>query len=281
MSLKNQDKLGVRAVVFDISGTILDYGCRGPLAAFIELFARYGVSISPAQARESMGLHKRDHIRTLLETAAIRDRWTEANGNPPTAKSLDVLCAEFAPLQAGLVVQYHELIPGVVEVVNELREKGIKIANTTGFESFMIKDLIPLAFKQGYYSDLWVCPDHVGQGRPAPWMMYYIAQKLGIYPPSTFVKVGDTPADIAEGHAAGAWVVAVVKSGNEVGCSCSELAALPAAKRKAKITAAKKKLLAFRPHYLIETVADLLPVIEHISGRIKKGETSRVISRVR
>jgi phosphonoacetaldehyde hydrolase len=269
----------LRVAVFDISGTILDYGCRGPVAAFVELFARHGVKISPAEARGPMGLHKRDHIRTLLADAKIHDRWVSANKAPPLAETLDELCLEFAPLQAAVALKYHALIPGVVEVVNELREKGIKIANTTGFESSMIKGLIPLAIQQGYHSDLWVCPDQVGQGRPAPWMMYHIAQKLGIYPMSTFVKVGDTPADIAEGHAAGAWVVAVVNSGNEVGCSEAALAALPRAKRKAKILAAKKKLTACSPHYVIETVADLLPVIDHISERIEKGETPRIVRR--
>ena len=266
-------------MVFDISGTILDYGCRGPLAAFVQLFARHGVRISPDEARGPMGLHKRDHIRTLLADAKIRDRWVSANQTPPLAQTLDELCLEFAPLQTNVAVKYNGLIPGVVEVVTELREKGIKIANTTGFESSMIKGLIPLAIQQGYKSDVWVCPDQVGQGRPAPWMMFHIAQKLGIYPMSTFVKVGDTPADIAEGHAAGAWVVAVVNSGNEVGCSEAELAALPGAKRKAKILAAKKKLTACSPHYVIETVADLLPVIDHISGRIEKGETPRIVRR--
>ena len=269
----------MRAVVFDISGTILDYGCLGPLGAFVQLFARHRVKISPDEARGPMGLHKRDHIRTLLEDTIIRARWVSVHGTPPNAKTLDELCLEFAPLQAELVVKHYKLIPGVVEVVNGLLENGIKIANTTGFESSMIKGLIPLAIQQGYKSDLWVCPDQVGQGRPAPWMMFHIAQKLGIYPMSTFVKVGDTPADIAEGHAAGAWVVAVVNSGNEVGCSEAELAALPRAKRKAKILAAKKKLTAGSPHYVIETVADLLPVIDHISERIEKGETPRIVRR--
>ncbi|MBK7931754.1 MAG: hypothetical protein IPJ98_31015 [Bryobacterales bacterium] len=37
---------GVRAVIFDISGTVLDYGSRGPVVAFVELFARHGIAIS-------------------------------------------------------------------------------------------------------------------------------------------------------------------------------------------------------------------------------------------
>ena len=154
----------------------------------------------------------------------------------------------------------------------ELRERRIKIANTTGFESCMIKDLIPLAAQRGYTPDLWVCPDHVGKGRPAPWMIFHAAKELGVYPLHKFVKVGDTVADVAEGHAAGAWVVAVVRSGNEVGCSAEELTSMNPLEREARISAAHEKLAACGPHYLINTVADLLPVIDAISEKIARGE---------
>ena len=264
---------GVRAVVFDISGTVLDFGCRGPVAAFVELFARHGVTVSTEEARRPMGTHKRDHIWTLLSDPSVAARWEAATGHLPTVALLDQLCIEFAPLQAEVLNDYCELIPGVPELVAELRRRQIKIANTTGFESSMIKNLITRAMADGYTPDVWVCPDRVGKGRPAPWMIYYAAREMNVYPLRTFVKVGDTPADVAEGHAAGTWVVSVVRSGNEVGYSEAELAGLPVAEREALITAAYDKLAAGRPHYLIDSVADLLPVLDEISGRIARGET--------
>lgn len=269
----NSNADGVQAVIFDISGTVLDFGCRGPVAAIVELFARHGVALSSAEARRPMGTHKRDHIWTLLNDPAVGLRWRAATGLAPAPELLDRLCAEFAPLQAGIITQYCDLIPGVAQMAAELRERGIKIANTTGFESSMIQELIPLAAGAGYSPDLWVCPDHVGRGRPAPWMIFHAAQRLNVYPPHRLVKVGDTLADIAEGHAAGAWVVAVVRSGNEVGCSELELAAMPAAEREARIQAAQTRLAAGGPHYLLDTAADLIPVIDEISARIARGET--------
>lgn len=104
-------------------------------------------------------------------------------------------------------------------------------------------------------------------------MIFHAARELGIYPLSTFVKVGDTPVDAAEGHAAGTWVVSVVRSGNEVGLSESELAALPEVLREAKLQAAQAKLAACGSHYIIDTVADLMPVVDEISRRIADGET--------
>ena len=57
---------GVQAVIFDLSGTVLDYGSRGPVVAFIELFARHGVEVTAAEARKPMGTHKRDHIWAMM-----------------------------------------------------------------------------------------------------------------------------------------------------------------------------------------------------------------------
>jgi phosphonoacetaldehyde hydrolase len=263
---------GVRAVLFDVSGTVLDYGSRGPVAAFIELFARHGVSISNEEARRPMGTHKRDHIWTLLTDAAIAARWEAVHKTPPTRELLARLYAEFTPLQREVLKGYSDVIPGVPRVVAELRERGIKIANTTGFDHAMMVELVRLAAQGGYSPDLWVCPDDVGQGRPAPWMAFHAARQLDVYPMSAFVKVGDTPADVAEGQAAGTWVVSVIRSGNEVGLSEAELAALPAPEREAKLSAARARLAACGPHYLIDTAAALVPVIDEISARIVRGE---------
>ena len=66
-TIPQTDKRGVRAVIFDISGTTLDYGSRGPVVAFVELFARHKVTVSNDEARKPMGTHKKDHIWAIEE----------------------------------------------------------------------------------------------------------------------------------------------------------------------------------------------------------------------
>lgn len=263
---------GVRAVVFDISGTVLDYGSRGPVAAFVELFARHGVVVSNEEARRPMGTHKRDHIWAILTNPNVHSRWETVTHTKPTPELLEELYAEFTPLQTEVLQRYSDVIPGVPEVVKELRHRGIKIANTTGFDRAMLRHLIPLAAEGGYAPDVWVCPDDVGQGRPAPWMAFQAARQLDCYPLRAFVKVGDTPVDIEEGHHAGMWVVSVICSGNGVGLSQAELEALSTPERAKIVSAARARLAACGPHYLIDTVADLVPVVDHISARIVRGE---------
>jgi phosphonoacetaldehyde hydrolase len=103
-------------------------------------------------------------------------------------------------------------------------------------------------------------------------MAFHAARQLDIYPMKTCVKVGDTPADVAEAQAAGTWAVSVIRSGNEVGLSSEELDALPVAEQAARITAARARLAACGPHYLIDTSADLIPVIDDITARLARGE---------
>jgi phosphonoacetaldehyde hydrolase len=103
-------------------------------------------------------------------------------------------------------------------------------------------------------------------------MAYYAARQLGVFPMSTFVKVGDTPIDVAEGHNAGMWTVSVVRSGSEVGLSEQELKAMSSSERDRLLAAARQRLEANRPHYIIDTVADLMPIIDEVSSRINRGE---------
>jgi phosphonoacetaldehyde hydrolase len=267
-------KDGVRAVIFDVSGTVLDYGSRGPVVAFVELFARHKVIVSEAEARRPMGAHKKDHLWAMLTDPAICVRWTKANGRQPTRELLDELYREFPAMMKQAVENppVCDLIPGVVEVTRELRRRGIPFANTTGFDAGMMDNLKKSAIAAGYSPDLWVTPDLVGQGRPFPWMAFYAARHLGVYPMSSFIKVGDTIVDVEEGHNAGMWTVSIVRSGNEVGLSQPQLEALPSAERERLVGAARQRLEAAGPHYVIDTVSDLVPLIDEISSRIRCGE---------
>lgn len=262
----------VRAVIFDISGTTLDYGSRGPVVAFVELFRRHGVEVSEEEARGPMGTHKKDHIWTILQEPAIAARWERVHGSRATREDLDRLYEEFTPLQTEVLPRHCDVIPGVPAVVAQLRARGIKIANTTGFDTGMMTDLIRLAAEGGYVPDLWVCPDLVGKGRPAPWMAHYAARQLDVYPLASFVKVGDTLADVEEAHAAGMWAVSVVRHGNEVGRSKEMLESLPADEVDTLLSVARARLASKGPHYIIDQTADLIPVVDEISARIARGQ---------
>jgi phosphonoacetaldehyde hydrolase len=208
----------------------------------------------------------------MLECRNLRAQWAARYGKEPGDEDLERLYAEFTPLQTEVLLRHCDVIPGVTEVMRQLRARGVKVGNTTGFDSGMIEGLIRSAAEYGYTPDVWVTPDLVGKGRPAPWMAFYAARALDVYPMSAFVKVGDTPADVEEAHAAGMWAVSVLRHGNEVGLSRAAVEQMEPEALNERLAAARARLAPLGPHYIIDSTADLVPVVDEISGRIARGD---------
>jgi phosphonoacetaldehyde hydrolase len=138
----------------------------------------------------------------LLEDPLVIAGWKQRHGAPPGPEALEQLFAEFKPLQVQVLRGICDVIPGIPAVVEELRTRRIRIANTTGFDTDMMQELTTAAEAGGYHSALRVGPDLAGQGRPAPRMAFYTARHLNVFPMRTIVIVGDTPAAVAGAAAA-------------------------------------------------------------------------------
>jgi hypothetical protein len=90
---------GVKGVIFDFAGTIVDFGSCAPVAAFQECFRRGGVPITAAVARGPMGKNKRDHISEILYSPDVAAQWAKAHGNAPSETDVDALYTSFTPIQ--------------------------------------------------------------------------------------------------------------------------------------------------------------------------------------
>ncbi len=262
----------VGLVAFDWAGTIVDFGCRAPAMAFVELFAREEVAVTIEQARGPMGIGKREHIQALLAMPEIAAAWQERHGAPATVTDVDRLYEAFAPIQVHAALDHARLIPGVLEVQEWLRARDVSIATNSGYFQAVMDALVPAAREQGFEADSNVCATDVSEARPAPWMLVVNMLETGVYPAAAVVKVGDTVPDIEEALNAGAWAVAVIESGNELGLGAEELAATPRPALAARIDAAHDKLARAGAHFVIPTIADLPAVIEQIDERLAHGE---------
>ena len=240
---------------------------------FVEIFERRGVSIDDLQAREPMGMHKRDHLRAIVQMPAVATAWQRVHGRTPGEAEIDAMYAEFIPLQVEYVGRYADPIPGAVDVVARLRAHHIKIGSNTGYNREMMDALTPVAAAAGYAPDCMVCSTDVPAGRPAPWMALEAARRLSVYPMAAIVKVDDTAPGIEEGLNAGMWTIAVSESGNEIGLSWSDLQALDPQQRQLRVQVASHRLAASGAHYVIDSVRDLLPCLDHIEQRLTRGES--------
>jgi phosphonoacetaldehyde hydrolase len=142
----------------------------------------------------------------------------------------------------------------------------------------MLDLLVEKAAAQGYRPEISLCPDDVGGGRPHPWMCLRIALHFRLSSVAAAVKVGDTVSDIQEGLNAGMWTVGVAETGNEIGLSEADLAALPADERKRRAAKAAENLRAAGAHYVIPSVAALSPILHEIDKRLVAGERPTFLS---
>lgn len=242
----------LKTVILDWAGTTVDFGSQAPVRTIQTVFARRSMEVSEALARRHMGLAKRDHIRELLSIA-------RPDSTGPTA---DALYQEFIPLQLEILAEHSLLIPGVHEAVQRMRKRGLKIGATTGYTREMLDLLAERAREQGYVPDVSLSPEDVGAGRPHPFMIFEIAVRTMTYPLSAFVKVGDTPADIEEGLNAGVWTVGVAATGNMIGL-CGN------------VEAARRELERAQAHFVIDSVAEIDPVLDEIEKRLAGGQLPR------
>ncbi len=258
----------IKAVVLDWAGTVVDFGSRAPMGAFVEVFRRFGVEISVAEARVPMGLPKHVHIAALLAEPSIAARWREAQGAEADEEAINAVYDQFVPLNASVVTKpsFSALIPGADATVVWLRRRGARIGSTTGYTREIMERLMPVAAAQGYAPDNLVCAGDLAAGRPTPLMMYRTFADLGVFPPGAVVKVDDTEPGIAEGVAAGTWTVGVAISGNLVGLPLAEWQALPQAEQQRLRQEASRKLEAAGADYVIDSIAELPEVIERIDA---------------
>ncbi|AMC34810.1 phosphonoacetaldehyde hydrolase [Janthinobacterium sp. B9-8] len=263
----------IQAVIFDWAGTVLDFGSFAPTQVLIEAFAGFGIEISLAEARVPMGMAKWDHIKALGQLPTVAARWQAKFDRSMTDADVDALYAAFMPLQIAKVGQYSLPIHGALDVMAALRAKGIKIGSCTGYPRQVMKALLPIARERGYAPDCVVAADDLKAGaRPGPWMALQNVIELAVSDVAACVKVDDTAVGIDEGLNAGMWTVGLSVTGNEVGVTAAEWADLSPAEQAKKRAVAVDTLSRAGAHYVIDSIADLLPVLADIEARMARSE---------
>jgi phosphonoacetaldehyde hydrolase len=262
----------VGAVIFDWAGTVVDHGCWAPVTVFMDVFHQQGVEVSLELVRSRMGMAKREHIRSILFEPEISALWEAKQGAAPTEGDVDALYEHFLRDLPEGIAAHSDLIQGVPEVVEYLRAEGIRLGSTTGYPAEVMEGLIARARERGFAPEAILTASDVPEGRPAPWMIFRLAEQFRIYPLSRIVKIDDTVAGIEAGRNAGCWTVGVSASGNILGLSERSLRDLSAEKRASLLEKAEATLRAAGAHFVIPSVATLPAVIDEINERLARGE---------
>ena len=263
----------VKGLVLDWAGTAVDYGCLGPVAVFLDVFAKQDVEVTLAEAREFMGLMKKDHIRGMCNNPSVAAKWEAVHGRKPDETDVEAMYRDTEPMMVAAITKHAELIPGLLEAVDHFRAMDLQIGTSTGYTGPMMEVLVPEAAKKGYKPDSVVCSTDVPAGRPYPWMCYQNCMNLGVYPMEAMVKIGDTVSDIQEGLNAGMWTIGLCRSGNELGLPKEEADALPSDELARRLAAIEERFHETGAHYVAEDISQCPSIIVDINQRLSQGET--------
>jgi phosphonatase-like hydrolase len=96
-----------------------------------------------------------------------------------------------------------------------LRRAGVQLALDTGFSRDIVDAILQrLSWAGTDLLDATVASDEVPRGRPHPDLVLQAMKLTGVKDARRVAKVGDTPSDLQEGHAAGCGFVIGVTNGS-------------------------------------------------------------------
>jgi phosphonoacetaldehyde hydrolase len=262
----------IKAVILDWAGTVVDHGSSAPMGAFVKAFAHFGVTISITDARGPMGMAKRDHIRMVGTAPAVAAAWRANHGRDFDDAAIDAIFEVFEPMNVAAMEAHSALIPGAHDALQWCKARGIRVGSTTGYTRPIMERLMPLAAAQGFVPEVTICAGDLAAGRPAPLQIWSALAQMGIWPASSVIKLDDTAPGIGEARAAGCWAAGAALTGNNPGLSAEELARLPPDQRSALRRAASEPLLRAGAHLVIDSIAELPWLVEHIEARLEAGE---------
>lgn len=263
----------LQGIVFDWAGTMIDHGSRAPASVFVEIFSKKGIDITVEQAREPMGMAKREHIAAISSMPEISRQWIDQYGHECTESEIDSMYEQFLPLQKSTLQNHCQLIPGAKEAAEACREMGLKIGSSTGYTRELMAEVSPAAKQQGYEPDFVLCAEDAPRGRPAPFLLFEAAKRMNVYPMSRIVKVDDTLMGIEAGVNAGCWNIGISRSGNMLGLSQSESDALSDQELEKMLPPVEQQMVKAGAHSTIESVQDLLEPLKWLDDLMEQGLT--------
>lgn len=196
----------IQLVVFDMAGTTVDEG-NVVYKTLQQVVNKYGGNFSLETVLEQGGgKEKRQAIEDLLGSV-VQEAELGQRVDRAFAEFKEQLAAAYADLQV-------RPCPGTEDLFAFLRKQGIRVVLNTGYNKATAQSLVDkLGWTIGQEIDLLVTADMVENSRPAPDMIIFAMEQLGVNDPSVVAKIGDTAIDIEEGRSAGCGLLVGVTTG--------------------------------------------------------------------
>jgi len=179
-------QLPIRLVVLDIGGTIVEE--RGDVPeALGAAFLKKGITVSPSEINQWRGAAKREIVRHFV-TERLK---------LPEAERDQLVETIYADFRKRIIKSYETVkgIPGAEESLRVMRNRGLALATSTGFDAAITASIMTRLGWERYFVAQ-ITSDDVVQGRPSPYMLFHAMEKARVDCVAQVVAVGDTPLDL-------------------------------------------------------------------------------------
>lgn len=183
----------IRAVLFDIDGTLLDSN-DAQAHAWLDSLRGHGRDVPYELVRSKIGMGGDKLLRAV---AGIEE--TSVLGRSIEERRAAIMKAHYLPDLGPF--------PGARVLVDRLRSRGLTCAAVSSASSSDIADLLRAAAVADLM-DVVVCGDDADKSKPDPDLVEIALERIGALADEALM-IGDTPYDIDAGRRAGVGVVAV------------------------------------------------------------------------
>ena len=208
----------ISMVMFDLSGTTV-YDDTGVRDCLHKAAVEYDLQTTPDEILLHMGTNKIHLYQFLIARSQGKKVEIEDFEKTIYPETLDDAMKVFHRYTEIMINHYRNNVrevPGAADTFRWCHDNGIKVATDTGFHRDITEAIMDgLGWVRDGLVDLSVDVEHIPgeRGRPAPFMIYYAMTQLNVQSVHEVLKIGDTPADMLEGHNAGCRGIVGVLSG--------------------------------------------------------------------
>ena len=200
----------IRSCIFDLGGTLVDRYSLTTILSLKNAFQKNGIILNNKLIFKDMGIKKQDHITIILNDEHISWSWRHIHGRHPDINDSHRLFEEYNSIQKVRCTELMDIIPETKKTIDLLRDKGIQLGVTTGFNYHTMRLIKEKLDKNNIILDNYIsstCLDL--PARPNPSMIIENMYRFDINDPKQVIKIDDTVVGIEEGKNAGCWTVGV------------------------------------------------------------------------
>lgn len=213
----------IKAIVFDVSGTILD-----------DLYVVWKATSDAYEFFDFEGFKTIEEFKEKFRLPL--PEFHQANGVPPALiKEMDGKFREFYPRYASHI----KIFPEVKDVLAELKRRGILLGIASNIPSLFLREHLEKFEIESYFGAI-TGQEDCDEQKPSPKPILVTLEKLGVKPQEA-IYVGDMEEDIIAGKGANTYTVAISRD---------------------ESYHPRWRLKRQNPHYIISNLSELLAIGE-------------------